>query len=116
MLWNPRARIDARRREVEAAVQSLGMSPILFEVRDRARFEAAFAEASTIISRSPGYVSHELHRCLEVQEQYLLLVRWETLQDHTIGFRKSDRFQKWREALHHFYDPMPTILHYSEPE
>ena len=77
------------------------------------RFEAAFVEASAIISASPGYVSHELQRCLEVQDQYLLLVRWRTLKDHTVGFRGSAAYQEWRRLLHHFYDPFPTVEHYT---
>jgi heme-degrading monooxygenase HmoA len=76
-------------------------------------FEAAFAEASAIISASPGYVSHELHRCIEVQDQYLLLVRWERLEDHTVGFRGSPPYQEWRRLLHRFYDPFPTVEHYT---
>jgi len=39
-----------------------------------AEFEAAFATASLIISSMPGYISHELQRCLEVENQYILLV------------------------------------------
>jgi heme-degrading monooxygenase HmoA len=78
---------------------------------DRA-FEAAFAEAQRIISASPGYVSHELQRCIEKPNRYLLLVRWRTLQDHTEGFRKSPSYQEWKRLLHHFYDPFPTVEHY----
>ena len=79
-------------------------------------FEAALRNARPLIEATPGFLGIEIWPGIENPDQYLLLVRWETLEDHTIGFRKSDRFQKWREALHHFYDPMPTILHYREPE
>ena len=78
-------------------------------------FEAALRSALPLIEATPGFLGIEIWPCIEDENQYLLLVRWETLEDHTIGFRRSDRFQKWREALHHFYDPMPTIRHYSEP-
>jgi heme-degrading monooxygenase HmoA len=77
-----------------------------------ADFEAAFREASPIIASMPGYVSHELQRCVEVQDHYLLLVRWETLADHTVGFRGSAAYQEWRRLLHHFYDLFPIIEHY----
>lgn len=76
------------------------------------RFEQAFAEASTIISSMPGYVSHQLQRCLENRSQYLLLVNWQTLEDHTKGFRGSPEYQQWRALLHHFYDPFPVVEHY----
>ena len=75
-------------------------------------FESAFAQALDIISGMPGYVSHELKKCLEKPDRYLLLVNWETLEDHTVGFRGSDEYQEWRRLLHHFYDPFPVVEHY----
>jgi heme-degrading monooxygenase HmoA len=77
-----------------------------------AEFEAAFLTASSIISSMSGYISHELQRCLEVENQYILLVRWAKLEDHTVGFRQSPEYQKWRQMLHHFYEPFPTVEHY----
>ena len=77
-------------------------------------FETAFRTASPIIAASPGYLSHELHHCLEAPSRYLLLVRWETLEDHTIGFRGSPAYQEWRRLLHHFYDPFPTVEHFAQ--
>ena len=76
-------------------------------------FELAFAQASQIIAASPGYIRHELQRCLEVQNRYLLLVWWRRLEDHTVGFRGSPPYQEWRQLLHHFYDPFPTVAHYT---
>lgn len=76
------------------------------------QFEAAFKEASTIIASMTGYVSHELQRCLENNSRYILLVNWETLEDHTVGFRGSEAYQAWKKLLHHFYDPFPTVEHY----
>ncbi len=78
-------------------------------------FEAAFRKAEPIISSMPGYISHELRRCLESPKRYILLVHWKTLEAHTIGFRQSSEYQLWRELLHHFYDPFPTVEHYSSP-
>jgi heme-degrading monooxygenase HmoA len=75
-------------------------------------FEKAFAVASAIISSMPGYVSHQLQRCLETPSRYILLVNWQTLEDHTLGFRGSAQYQQWRQLLHHFYDPFPTVEHY----
>ena len=75
-------------------------------------YEEAFCKASTIISSMNGYISHELQRCMEVEGKYLLLVKWETLEDHTIGFRQSTEYQEWKKQLHHFYDPFPTVEHF----
>ncbi|ODG98704.1 antibiotic biosynthesis monooxygenase [Nostoc sp. KVJ20] len=79
-------------------------------------FEAAFKKASKIISSMDGYLSHELHKCIEVQGKYLLLVRWETLESHTVGFRNSAEYQEWKKLLHHFYEPFPTVEHFEEIE
>jgi heme-degrading monooxygenase HmoA len=76
-------------------------------------FELAFAQASKIISASPGYIRHELQHCVEAQSQYLLLVWWRQLEDHTVGFRGSPPYQEWRRLLHHFYDPFPAVEHYA---
>ncbi|KQV60982.1 antibiotic biosynthesis monooxygenase [Pelomonas sp. Root1217] len=77
-----------------------------------AEFERAFAVAQGIISSMPGYLGHELQRCLERADHYMLLVRWESVEHHEVGFRKSESYQEWRRLLHHFYDPSPTVLHY----
>ncbi len=76
-------------------------------------FESAFIEAQTIISCMPGYVSHQLQRCIERSNRYVLLVNWEKLEDHTKGFRQSEEYQIWRALLHHFYDPFPEVEHYN---
>jgi heme-degrading monooxygenase HmoA len=78
-------------------------------------FEAAFREASPIIASMPGYVSHEIRRCIEIPRRYILLVHWRQLDDHTVGFRNSAEYQRWRTLLHHFYDPFPSVEHYDEP-
>lgn len=75
-------------------------------------FEQAFSQAQKIIASMPGYVSHQLQRCIEKPNRYLLLVNWQTLEDHTIGFRESMPYQEWKRLLHHFYDPFPVVEHY----
>ena len=79
---------------------------------ENAAFETAFAEASAIISSMPGYIEHELQHCLEKENRYLLLVKWERLEDHTEGFRESAEYQRWKALLHHFYEPFPIVEHY----
>ncbi len=75
-------------------------------------FEVAFSKAREIISSMKGYISHDLQKCIEDENQYILLVNWETVEDHEIGFRKSEEYQEWKKLLHHFYDPFPTVQHY----
>jgi len=77
-------------------------------------FEEAFSRAREIISKSPGFISLKILRGIERPSSYLLLVEWESLEDHTIGFRQSARYAEWRELLHHFYDPFPVVEHFLE--
>ncbi|MBB6099012.1 heme-degrading monooxygenase HmoA [Deinobacterium chartae] len=77
-------------------------------------FEAAFLQAGPLIAAQPGYRGHRLERCLEQPERYLLLVRWDRLEDHTEGFRRSAEYLEWKRLLHGFYDPFPTVLHFEE--
>lgn len=76
------------------------------------RFEEDFAKAQSIISAMKGYIAHQLQRCMEDCSRYILLVKWETLQDHTEGFRGSSQYQEWKSLLHHYYEPMPEVQHY----
>ena len=76
-------------------------------------FELAFTEAQAIISSAAGFESLQLLRCVENGSRYLLLVTWERLEDHTDGFRKSVGYEEWKRLLHGFYDPFPTVEHFS---
>jgi heme-degrading monooxygenase HmoA len=78
-----------------------------------AAFEHAFAEAKGIIAGMSGFAGMTLSRCLERPDSYLLLVQWERLEDHTEGFRGSPEYQRWRALLHDFYDPFPTVEHFT---
>ena len=75
-------------------------------------FEKNFAKAEEIIRSMNGYISHELHKCIEKEDRYIFLVKWKTLEDHTIGFRQSAEYDEWKKLLHHFYNPFPIVEHY----
>jgi heme-degrading monooxygenase HmoA len=78
-----------------------------------ADFESAFCTAQAIIASMKGYRKHELRRCVESPNRYILLVEWDTLEDHTVGFRGSPGYQQWKNLLHQFYDPFPLVEHYT---
>jgi heme-degrading monooxygenase HmoA len=90
----------------------LEVAPLSVRAGQTSQFEAAFLEAQRIIESVPGYVSHELQRCVERPNEYVLLVRWQSLEAHEIGFRKSQQYQEWKRMLHHFYEPFPVVSHY----
>ena len=77
-----------------------------------AQFEMDFRRAEAIISAASGYLGHKLIRSIEHPAQYLLLVKWRSLEDHTQGFRKSNEYEQWKSLLHHYYEPFPSVEHY----
>ena len=85
-----------------------------FKPGEEQPFEAAFTQARSIIASMPGFRRLTLSRCVERQSTYLLLVEWDRLEDHTVGFRGSAQYQQWRSLLHHFYEPFPTVEHYEQ--
>ncbi len=81
---------------------------------EEAAFEAALQEARPLIAATSGFRSIAVRRCIETPNRYLLLVEWDSLEDHTIGFRQSARYAQWRDLLHRFYDPFPRVEHFGE--
>ena len=79
-------------------------------------FETDFKKAGQYIRSIPGYRHHSLQKCLENVDKYILLVEWDKLEDHTVGFRQSDVYVHWKELLHHYYDPFPVVEHFKEIE
>ena len=80
--------------------------------REQNEFEHTFSIAQKIISSSQGYISHQLQKCVEKENRYILLVQWENLEAHTIGFHKSEAYLEWKKLLHHYYEPFPVVEHY----
>ncbi|QYE35479.1 antibiotic biosynthesis monooxygenase [Polymorphobacter sp. PAMC 29334] len=69
---------------------------------ETAAFEAAMIRARLLIAASPGFRSIEVRRGIESPGCYLLLVGWDSVADHEIGFRGSARYADWQALLHHF--------------
>jgi heme-degrading monooxygenase HmoA len=90
----------------------------LLEIRDdkTEEFQAAFADARTIISAMAGFRSLTLSRCIERGHVFLLLVEWDRLEDHTVGFRESPEYRRWSQLLHRFYEPFPLVEHFERAD
>ena len=52
---------------------------------------------------------------IENPEDFLLLVWWDTLEDHTVGFRQSPAFTEWRAILGPLFAAPPAVVHHHEP-
>ena len=75
------------------------------------QFEHAFREASRVIAAAKGYRSHELVRSIESSGKYVLLVRWDSVESHTEGFRNSADYKKWRELIGPYFESPPDVEH-----
>jgi heme-degrading monooxygenase HmoA len=94
----------------------LEVAPLRIRPGSSTEFERAFVTAQRILASTPGYISHELRRCIERRNEYVLLVGWQSLEAHEVDFRKSAQYETWKRLLHHFYDPFPTVSHYEPVE
>ena len=77
-----------------------------------AEFEAAFHVAVAAPAGSHGYLAHELRRSVETPNRYVLRIEWETLEDHTVGFRGSPAFTTWRSLVGPFFAAPPVVEHF----
>lgn len=75
------------------------------------QFEAAVASAAPLFKRARGCRSMRLERGIEHPDTYLLVVEWETLEDHEIYFRQSDDFQEWRRLVGEYFSAPPKVIH-----
>ena len=76
-----------------------------------ADFEQAVAQATPLFQAARGCQGMELHRVVETPSRYVLMVRWDTLEDHTVGFRGSEAFQQWRALAGPYFGSPPDVKH-----
>src|SRR5258708_6822036 len=74
-------------------------------------FEAAVAKARAAFGRSKGFHGFELHRSIEKPQRYRLMVKWETLENHTVDFRGSENFAEWRGLVGQDFASPPEVEH-----
>jgi len=77
-------------------------------------FEAAVAQAAPVFRAARGCLGMSLERTVEQPELYRLVVRWATLEDHTVHFRGSEGFQQWRALAGPYFASAPEVRHVVE--
>ena len=81
----------------------------------QAEFEAAIVHGvNTVISHAKGFEGYEIRKGIEAPERYLLMIRWATLEAHTVGFRQSAAFTQWREVIGPFFQSPPNVEHFDD--
>jgi len=89
----------------------------LADIRIQPGQNAAFEEAiqrglATVIGQANGFQGYKVNRGMESPERYILQIFWDTLEDHTIGFRQSDAFTQWRAIVGPFFAGPPVVEHF----
>ena len=79
---------------------------------DIAKFEAVFPKVEPIFKSVPGYISHELQRCVQTKGRYHFLIRWESIEAHLVNFRQSPKFQEFRALVGGFFAQPPVAEHF----
>jgi heme-degrading monooxygenase HmoA len=75
-------------------------------------FEAAILRgARTVIAHAKGFQGFKVNRSLESPGRYILMIYWDTLEDHTVGFRGSPAFAEWRAIVGPFFAQPPVVEH-----
>ncbi|HUN93663.1 MAG TPA: antibiotic biosynthesis monooxygenase [Burkholderiaceae bacterium] len=76
-------------------------------------FDAAIVRGvTTVIAGAAGYRGHRIEKGIESPERYLLMIHWERLEDHTVGFRGSPAFQQWRAIVGPYFAAPPNVEHF----
>ncbi|HET9173069.1 MAG TPA: antibiotic biosynthesis monooxygenase [Actinospica sp.] len=86
----------------------------IIDETDAEKFEAAYAQAKELLAQTEGFQWARMHRGIERPSSFLLLVGWDSVEAHMVGFRESDRFPRWRALLGPYFAETPKVEHYSE--
>lgn len=89
----------------------------LADIRIQPGQNAAFEEAiqrgvATVASKAKGFRGFKVNRSIESAERYILQIFWDTLEDHTVGFRQSELFTQWRAIVGPFFAGLPNVEHF----
>ena len=90
----------------------------LADIRIHTGLQQAFDEAiqrglSTVIQKAKGFRGFKVNKGIENPERYILMIFWDTLEDHTVHFRQSPAFAEWRAIVGPFFAAPPVVEHFN---
>lgn len=89
------------------------IAEIKIRPEDRDAFAQAIGRAATsLLATAKGYRRHTVLACQETPGRFVLHVEWDTLEDHTVGFRQSPAFTEWRAIIGPFFQQPPHVEHF----
>lgn len=91
----------------------LELADIRIQPGKQAQFDAAIRNGvETVISKAKGFRGYKINKGIETPERYILMIFWETLENHTVDFRESPAFQDWRALVGPFFAAPPAVEHF----
>jgi heme-degrading monooxygenase HmoA len=112
---DPRRLVTARDRSAdweEVSIMILEVAIMTIKPDRISEFEAVFPKAAAISASTPGYISHELQRCVESKGKYFYMIRWESIEAHMVNFRESPRRDEFRKILGDFWAAPNVTEHF----
>ena len=92
----------------------LEIADIRIKPGTRAQFEAAIEQGvKNVISKAKGFKGYKINKGVESPERYLLMIFWQTLENHTEDFRGSPAFQEWRALVGPYFAAPPAVEHFT---
>ena len=92
----------------------LELADIRIQPGKQAEFDAAIQRGvEQVIAKAKGFRGYKINKGIEPPERYLLMIFWETLENHTIDFRQSPAFQEWRAIVGPYVAAPPAVEHFT---
>lgn len=92
----------------------LEVADIRIQPGRQAEFDVAIQHGlSTVISKAKGFWGYKVNKGIESPERYVLMIWWETLENHTVDFRESPAFAEWRAIVGPFFAQPPQVEHFT---
>ncbi len=92
----------------------LEVADIRIQAGRQAEFDAAIRRGlDTVIAKAKGFRGYKINKGVESPERYLLMIFWDSLEDHTIGFRGSPLFGEWRAIVGPLFAQPPQVEHFT---
>jgi len=92
----------------------LELADIRIHAGKQAEFDAAIKKGiDTVVSKAKGFRGFKINKGIETPERYVLMIFWETLENHTVDFRQSQAFQDWRAIVGPYFAAPPAVEHFN---
>jgi heme-degrading monooxygenase HmoA len=90
----------------------LELADIRIHPGKQAEFDAAIKKGvDSVISKAKGFRGYKINKSIETPERYVLMIFWDTIENHTVDFRGSPAFQDWRAIVGPFFAAAPSVEH-----